>query len=289
MNSISKYYHQSVNDFIKWLSAIKANNDEETVHELRLEFNRIRALNKFILRDIISPEDLKDYSNKLDIIYKQAGMSRVIHVNQKLLKKYSKLVDKPFDEFGEYLNDKVTEINSMLEDQIRHIDIPGTIKAELDINKHLSEFDERDVVIKGIRFIKRKIRKIDTLIFYSAEKERYHEIRKNIKEVLFLAGLLFTRQYLSKSGSYFSRMKKIGIHIGQWHDNDVLLNNLYNYFKIKHITNYDTSRSKYKALIDQIRHKQNMLLKGIDNRIIRANLELDYLIGKKELKYYLQS
>ena len=66
---------------------------------------------------------------------------------------------------------------------------------------------------------------------------------------------------------------------------DILLSHLHDFFKIKHITNYNTANSKYKLLTKQVKSDQKKILHGIDKKIIKTNLEVNHFIGMEHMKF----
>jgi CHAD domain-containing protein len=284
MISIANYYRKHVNDLIKNCSILLENYNEESIYKLRLAYKRIRAVNKFIKKELNGSEFFNDQIDRLDSIYKSAGTIREIQVSLKLLNNYRKKPDKSFDEFSMFLNNKMVAVNSMLRELLTGTDIDDIKRAENNIYEHIANTVESIIYIKAVKFIKRKTGKVDTLVFDKTDKDRYHAIRTNIKEVLFFLKILNTKKEYNKVSFKSDYLKTVGIKLGDWHDNEILLDNLHDYLKSNNgITNKDMSDSKYQALIKYINHEQSKRLKNIDRKIIKTNLELLYLIEIKEI------
>jgi CHAD domain-containing protein len=284
MISIANYYRKHVNDLIKNCSILLENYNEESIYKLRLAYKRIRAVNKFIKKELNGSEFFNDQIDRLDSIYKNAGTIREIQVSLKLLNNYRKKPDKSFDEFSKFLNNKIVAVNSMLIELLTGTDIDDIKKVENNIYEHIAGTVEGIIYIKAVKFIKRKTGKVDALVFDKTNKDRYHAIRTNIKEVLFFLKILNTKKEYNKVSFKSDYLKTVGIKLGDWHDNEILLDNLHDYLKSNiGIANKDMSDSKYQALIKNINHEQSKRLKNIDRKIIKTNLELLYLIEIKEI------
>jgi len=283
MISISDYYHGLIRDLIKSFSLLSEKYDEDTIHDMRLLYKRIRTLHKFIGRELNGKEFLDDQVKRMDIIYQNAGLARELHINRKLLNRFKKPLDKPFGEFAAYLDSKMADVNSVLHDLIKEIDIASIRRTENKRVHYLAGTHKKDVFRKGIKFMKRKAGKIDSLVSDRTDKKKYHEIRTNIRDVLIFLKLFFTGQDFKKLDFELIPLKKNEKSLGVWHDKDVLLVNLHTYFKTKHITNYNRPNSKYKSLIDYIDSEQDKLIRRFDRKIMKSNLELSYFIGKKEI------
>jgi CHAD domain-containing protein len=285
MISIANYYRKHVNDLIKNCSILLENYTEESIYRLRLAYKRIRAVNKFIKKELNGSEFFNDQIDRLDNIYKSAGTIREIQVSLKSLNNYGKKPDKSFDEFSMFLNNKIATVNSVLRELLMGIDIDDIKSVENKIYEHIAGTDESIVFRKAVKFIKRKTGKIDTLVFDKTDKDRYHAIRTNIKEVLFFLKILNTKKEKNKVSFKSDYLKTVGIKLGDWHDNEILLDNLHDYLKSnKSIANNDMLNSKYQALIKTINHEQSKRLKNIDRKIIKTNLDLLYLIEIKEIE-----
>ncbi len=284
MISIAKFYRKQVKILIRSISVLMKNHNAGTIHHLRVAYKRIRAINKFIKRDLDNNNIFDDNFERLDRFYKVTGKIREIQINLNQINYYSKLLDESYDEFSAFLDIEMAKIKHELSVLVKEIDINATRKAEDDIKQYLDNISEFDLRIKGIRFIKKKSRKIDSVIHSKTDGEKYHEIRTHIKDAFFFINLLFEKKDFKKSGFKASQLKRIWISLGEWHDKDILATNLYSYFKIKHITNYKTPNSKYKVLIDQIHSEQSNIIKNCSHRIVKTNLKLACFVGEKELK-----
>lgn len=282
MISVADYYRKHIHNLIKSYDVLLNSYAEEGVYNLRIAYKRIRAVNKFLKKEL-NCVLFNDQNDKLVSIYKGAGTIREIQTNLKLLSKYDKVLDKSFDEFAVFLNDKMAEINSQLRAYIKETDIDNVKRVENKIYHHLSGISEKNIYIKCILFIKRKNRKIDTLVFDKTNKERYHDIRTCIKEILFFLKLLYSKKEFEKVSFKSHYLKNIGINLGNWHDNEILLNDLHN-FLIDKTAIYDKSDSKFEELIKHITKEQNKRIKNIDRKIIKTNLDLVDFIGKKEIE-----
>ena len=245
---------------------------------MRLVYKRIRVINKFISIELKGKELFRHQSDKLDNIFAFSGMAREIYISLKLVHNYQRFLNQSYEEFAEFLENKKTEVDTILRDLITETDIDAIKKTVKKIYRYLEEFSEKKIYLKALRFIKRKIRRIKSLIYVCIENKRYHAIRTHIKDVFSFLKLFFTYDDFQKLNFNEDRLKNIGVNLGKWHDLDVLQKNLNDFFTINYITDYNAPDSKYKPLLEHIRIKQNNLIAQIDRKIIKTNLDISYLI-----------
>lgn len=281
MVSLAKYYRKLHKDLLKSFSDLIEKYDEKKVHKMRLVCKRIRVINKFISKELNGKELFRHQSDKLDSIFAFSGMAREIHISVKLVNTCQKSLNLSYEEFAEFLENKKIEVDTILKDLITETDIEPIKKSAKKIYRFLKDLSEKKIYRKALRFIKRKIKRIKSLVYVCIENKRYHAIRTHIKDVFSFLKLFFTHNDFQKLNFNENRLKNIGVNLGRWHDLDILQKNLNDFFTINHITDYNEPDSKYKALLEHIRIKQNNLLAQIDRKIIKTNLEISYFIKKE--------
>jgi CHAD domain-containing protein len=278
MISFAKYYRKLVGEVAGYLSELAQNHDEETIHNMRIAYKRIRAMNKFILAEYGGNKDIRDQIKILDKIYENTGIIREIQVSKKLLESLRIKLDKSFDKFYEFLDNRLIEIKSVLEEQFKRFDIDGIKRYETKMYLLLKEANEKKLFIKAVKFIKKRVKKTETQVFERSDKGRYHKIRINTKEIYFFLQLLFSKDDCRKRNFKFKHLKKLGEKLGKWHDAEIFMEYLHSFTDTKYTTSQFGRDSEYSLLINHVNGRQKKALKKIDSEIIKTNRELiDYL------------
>jgi CHAD domain-containing protein len=274
--SIAHYYREKVSDLVKCIHALGENQDEETIHSLRIVYKRIRALHKFIKSELNGFDRFDEPFEILNAIYKNAGTMRENQVNRKLLHIQEKKTGTSFDTIIRFLDNKMTQSDAQLVELIQKADIGSVEEAGQKIVNYVKGMEDKYLKKKGVKYIKKKIRKIKSLFLKGTANSKYHEYRIQIKELFFFLKLVYKKKDLKEMNVRTGQLKNIEVRLGEWHDNDLFLKQLYDFFKAKHITNYTASGSRYKDLILAINHRQDVLIRNMDRRVIKTILELNY-------------
>ncbi len=155
MISFAKYYRKLVREVTGSLSELIENFDENAVHNMRVAYKKIRAMNSFILAEFGGKKNIRDQIRILDAIYKNTGIIREIQVSKKLSDKFKIKPDKSLDELFDYLDTRLTETKLVLKEQVRSIDIDGIKRYEGKMNLVLKEANEKRMFAKAVKFIKK--------------------------------------------------------------------------------------------------------------------------------------
>jgi CHAD domain-containing protein len=273
MISFAKYYRMLVNKVVVYLSELAETYDEETVHNMRIAYKRIRAMNKFILAEYGGNKEIRDQIKILDSIYRYTGIIREIQVNIKLLRSYQNKFDRTFDKFYEYLDIRLKEIKSVLSDQSREFDIEGIKRYENMMYLLLKEANQKKLFIKAVKFIKKRIRKTESQMFEKCDKGRYHKIRINAKEEYFFLQLLFSKADCKKRNFRLKYLKKLGEKIGKWHDIEIFVEYVHSFTVSKYSAGQLGPGSDYNLLITHADIRQKKALKEINHEILKRNRE----------------
>jgi len=189
------------------LKALQTSDDRETLHQVRIELKKIRALlrlvhfrnKKFRDHDVFKP---------LKQLHRRCGEIRDPQVIEMLI-----------EEAGEPGRDLVKEHQSRLAD-FRN-DIPAYLEAirvhESDILKHVRRLKKKTYT----KYLKERHRKLKKLVHPKIQKKELHETRKLVKEILFLT-LIFKKK--KNINPFFQQSAEL---IGDWHDKAMVIQNLH--------------------------------------------------------------
>jgi len=280
MISFAKYYRKQVRRITGNLSELIENYDEKTVHNLRIAYKKIRAMNNFIAGEFKSNKDVRDQIKILDSIYKNAGTIREIQLSKKLLESFRVRLDKSFGEFFEFLDARLIETKSVLTEQVKSFDIDGIKRYKSRMYLLLKKADERKLFIKALKFIKRRVKIIESQVVKIKDKGRYHKIRTSAKEEYFFLQLLFSKNDCKKRNFNITHLKDLGVKLGKWHDVEILREYIHSFAGTESANGKFGPDSEYSLLISHIDRRQQKALKKMDDEIIKSNRELiDYLVN----------
>jgi CHAD domain-containing protein len=283
MISFAKYYRKQVSRITENLSELIENYDEKTVHNLRVAYKKIRAMNNFIAGEFKSNKDIRDQIKILDTFYRNAGTIREIQLSKKLLESYRVRLDKSFDEFFEFLDTRLTESKSVLTDQVKGFDIDAIKRYKSSMYLLLKKADERKLLVKALKFIKKRVKIIESQVLKIKDKGRYHKIRTNTKEEYFFLQLLFSRNECRKRNFNLNHLKDLGVKLGKWHDVEILREYIHSFTMTKYPTGQVEPNLDYSLLMNYIDGRQKKALKKMDGEIIKSNRELINFLEITEL------
>jgi CHAD domain-containing protein len=285
MISFAKYYRKLVNEVTGYLSELVETYNEETVHNMRIAYKRIRAMNKFILAEYGGNREIHDQIKILDTIYKDTGIIREIQVSKKLLNTFRKELDKSFDKFYEFLDNRLAEIKSALREQVKEFDFDGIKRYRSKMYLLLKEANEKKLFLRAVKFIKKRVKKTESQIFERSDKERYHKIRTNTKEEYFFLQLLFSKDDCRRRSFNLQHLKKLGIKLGKWHDVEIFLQYIHLFKISKYAAGQFRPGSEYTLMINHLDSHQKKVLKKMDHEIIKTNKELIAYLTEIEHKF----
>ena len=278
MISFAKYYRKQVTRITENLSELIVDYDEKTVHDMRIAYKKIRAMNNFITGEFKNNTDIRDQIKILDSIYKHAGTIREIQLCKKLLESFRIRLDQSFDEFFQFLDNRLIETKSVITEQVKSFDIDAIKRYKSRMYLLLKEADERKLFIKAIKFIKRRVKIIESQVLKIKDKGRYHKIRTNTKEEYLFLQLLFSKNDCKKRNFNLNHLKGLGVKLGKWHDVEILREYIHSFTGTKYAPGQSGPASEYSLLISYIDSRQKKTLKKVDGEIIKSNRELiDYL------------
>jgi len=271
--SIAQYYRKQVGELVKCFHALGENQDEESIHNLRLVYKRIRALHKFFKYELNGFDRIDESFEMLNAVYKSAGIVRENQVNRKLLQAHNNKPRTPFYGIIRFFDNKTIRSQGKLLELIKKTDIGIVEKAGQKIFNYIKGMDDEYLKKKGVKYIKKKIGKMKSLILKGSNNSKYHEYRIQIKELFFFLKLVYKKKDLKEMDIRTGHLKSIEVRLGDWHDNDLFMKQLHDFFRAKHITNYNTAGSRYKDLINGINHRQAVLIRNMDRRIKKPFLK----------------
>lgn len=191
-------------------------NDQELpeyLHKMRLETKKVRAF-VLMLQQITKNGNLQSHTKTFRKIFKHAGIIRTAQLNIKLIDEHQ-LDDLEFFIMQTNLLD--FELRNF---RLNHYEYYDQLNHALkSINREIVRIKVKDVR----KFFKNLINELDMLISGGELAQNLHLIRKKIKTLIYIYGIL-PKQLKKKvrlNAGYLDELQEL---IGDWHDYDGALN-----------------------------------------------------------------
>lgn len=215
-NPLPPYFSQRVKNLFNHLHDFERNGDDISLHDLRVEMKKLRAILSF-LRTIYPNHKLKKASQKIRTVFHESGEIREYQLLQQwLVKNEFNAFDKdyfPKQVLGQLVNDfraKTGDTKQVLKEVTD--DIEKYIQATNPV------LTEQYVVDLHVR--------ITALTCEQPAKIDWHELRKLIKQWIYAVNRLGNDEVLRAEPdlSYYDKLQEA---IGNWHDAEVIRDSLY--------------------------------------------------------------
>ena len=203
---LEKYFALRTKNMFNHLHDFELNGDEGSMHDLRVEIKKMRAIFKF-LRTIYSKQHLKKPEHQLRNIFQTAGEIREQQLLQIWLQKYQFVVI----ETTYYPPEK---LEFLIEQFRKNADY---YKNEFkEIVESLSEFVQSTNVILAEQYFVDLNAQVEKQCRRNLPQTEWHELRKLIKQRLYAYNWIHHAEV--NDDPNFSYYHKLQENIGLWHD-----------------------------------------------------------------------
>jgi len=207
---LEKYFVLREKNLFNHLHDFELSGDETSLHDLRVEMKKLRAIIKF-LRSIYSKQKIKKPAHALRAIFQRAGEIRELQIMEQWLQKNNLIVIEQTYYPPEKLHALISEFQrttDKLKDEFKEI-IDAISKFVETTNEILAEqyFTDMDA-------------QLETLCRSDLPKNEWHELRKLIKQRIYAYNWI---QHETESDDpNFSYYHKLQEAIGLWHDLEII-------------------------------------------------------------------
>jgi CHAD domain-containing protein len=223
---LASFYLNQVRQFRIILNQIQVSPAVDSIHKIRLNVKRIRAIKDVFL--FINPDQFDDNDLKsLSPIYKIIGEIREVQVTKGLIVEIIQNYNLQFEEFVIFFNDLEKEKTARLQS----INFQSTDFPELDsfyhkIQEALRQISDQQLTsVLTNDFIQSKLNLFKELTQELENEESWHTVRTHVKRLFFL--LEFLKKEPVNSPVIKNQLKlvrKIQAGLGYWHDQVIMLN-----------------------------------------------------------------
>jgi CHAD domain-containing protein len=269
---LSNYYSDEVDLFLKHLIRVKTQPNEKTIHELRVEIKKLRAV--FQLIEVIAKKEfkIKPSENSLNDLFDTAGKIREIQINQICFSKF-KFTKEINDKYKKFLLNREEELRGVLKKSINDFDKSVLINSKNKIKKITGDLNNKKIWDVCLFYMKDKTLKIENLLSAGNNPLIIHKIRIQLKSIHTIASLLQKINPTQKNEKTLQVIKQTGSLIGNWHDNLVLINSLERYFIKKENVSEDKLPAFLKS-INIIEAENNLIVKKAIQKLNKVIITL---------------
>lgn len=258
-NPLQLYYAQRVKQFFNNLHDFEVNKDEDSLHDLRVEIKKLKALITF-LKTVYPRKKLKKASHEISAVFRKAGDVREYQLLQGWISRHElSSMEQAF-----FPRQKLTELS----DDFHH-----------HTRSHKQEFKEIiDAVSKYVHSVKQKQAEqyvsglhaqMEKIVITRPEADQWHELRKLIKQWLYAVNWV-TDADSRRTYPNFSQYDKLQEAIGFWHDSEVIRDTLF--FKQVYLSNDKALLKDFKKALSAINRSVRYRKKQVGEMLTRIPL-----------------
>lgn len=216
MKQLYTYYKKKTAAVLIHLHKLKKTYDFERVHKLRVDIKTIKNL--FQLFEIVSDEKNKeaDIWNIFDSVFKAAGKIRETEINRDFMLQYKSDTFK-INLYKGFSERKEKKSRKAFDDVIHAVHIKKVDAVNSNIKKICKKANDKKMMTSAHRLIFDKIEAMKTMS-KTLGKEDLHTIRKYLKGINSLSGVLFENNMSKEFEQAVINFKQTADILGNWHD-----------------------------------------------------------------------
>lgn len=210
---LEKYFAQRVKNLFNNLHDFELNGDETSLHDLRVEIKKMRAIIKF-LATIYSKQQLKKPAHLIRAIFQKAGEVRESQLLQQWLHKHEfTLIENTYfpSEKLDFLIEQFRKSSSQYKDDFK------------DIIEALSKFVHSTNEILAEQYFTDLNAQVEKLCRKNLPQTEWHELRKLIKQRIYAYN--WVQHENENDDPHFAYYNKLQENIGLWHDLEIIKDN----------------------------------------------------------------
>jgi CHAD domain-containing protein len=207
VKQLKAYANKQFKSLAEDLESYRHLQDPEVLHKIRVEIKKIKVVLNLINYAL---KKFKGHQHFIPFraIFRKAGAIRQPEVLYKLLLLYqvSGIMDRQIPRSA-----KLDKLSKAFQKEV-----PLSIEAVKTQKKKIKKYFNQVLKDDARKYVKKKRRELERLLFPTFNKAGLHKARKICKEVVYLHWV----DNLPKPDPFFNEVENM---IGQWHDKQVLL------------------------------------------------------------------
>lgn len=233
MNSLVQYYQNLNQSFLEDYSRSVPGYNVETIHNMRVAIKKIKAF--FLFLEFCNKRFIykKIYSG-YKAVFQETGAIRDLQVQQEHIRNWQ---EKYHADFGDY--EKMLKYREVEKQVSFSYLFENTDKSIFDKSGIVASVNIPNMKKSAASYIRETLKMIFSFdIFQVSSFEEIHEYRKKLKELQYNLSFIQSATPEIKINILFLRkLKDLTETLGLWHDNFILLTQLYDFKKtyVRHI------------------------------------------------------
>ena len=220
-----KYYKREVRTFLSHLDKVKNIPNEKSIHQIRVDIKRLRAVIHLFER--LSPDKFnsKEYFNVFKSVYNSGGSIRETQVNINYLSRY-KISPAMVKQYRHFANENKEKLYKKFKKAVANFDTELLKKSKTKIKNLCSKSDSKVINDKCLIFINEELKKTEQLLKAGDNTAIMHNIRIHLKSLNAIVSLYYKMNPDKKLKKVLMVLKQNGTSIGNWHDKIELIKSL---------------------------------------------------------------
>jgi CHAD domain-containing protein len=231
----------------------KESQDIDAIHDMRVGIKRLRTLYQFL--DAISNGvfNYQLHFKELKLLFKAAGRLRDLQLQSHLFSTYqTDYPKKDFITFYQYLQQQHEQESKNFEAAVYRFQIEGLNDSLRDAQLFLQSIDKEAAQTAALQLLEKRLKQAYSVRakVKKGRGDELHKMRTRLKQTAYLdelISLFYSNEQQFLKGR--KRLKKLGNYLGDWHDKQVLLEQLY---RFRHFCSRQEIKA-YKKLIKRVR------------------------------------
>lgn len=257
------YFSQRVKHLFNHLHDFELKGDAVSLHDLRVEMKKLRAVIKF-LRSVYPKQKLKKSTRQLRLIFEEAGEIREYQLLQQWLSKNQLVHFKGIYFQEEKLEKLVTDF---------HDSAKGFKQSLKEIVELTGRYVQATNQILAEQYVVDLHAQIEQLIRKQPAREDWHDLRRMIKQWLYAINWIGSGADAKTAGqtelSYYNKLQEA---IGYWHDVEVIRETLQQ--KHLHLSKDITVQQDYSKASEKIHQSLRYREKQVGAMLAKTMLQV---------------
>jgi CHAD domain-containing protein len=224
------YYQKRNASFLVYINKAGITATENDIHKARIELKKIFALFDFFMMIGLDPFKIEEPKKIFHDLYLAAGKIREIQMNLLYMEKLGK-DDPEMQYFSDYLTNNSKKATKRFIKSIIRIDEKQINLISRSIKKNRRNIKIEKIIEKCVIFFQLHSARIRKYRLKSVETENIHKIRKEMKKISAVAGLLKFLRVDEFIERLIVSLNQTELIIGEWHDRVILYKSLDTFIK----------------------------------------------------------
>jgi CHAD domain-containing protein len=216
---LTDYLFKYLEEFKVNLENAISDYDPEAIHQYRVSVKRIRSVIRALDRVFEEPLFPKDLILPLREMFKAGGTIRDDQVQIGLVENVEKEFGQSFPLIKKYYQKRIDDQRNAFFKVSVDFDFDLLNDISGQIEDIIAPLDEEYLELNLYNRLRKAMEKLKRRRYDLDQPEALHSFRTRFKENGYVAEMLYQSRYSLKiSKAVYSRMKKFGLELGNWHD-----------------------------------------------------------------------